>query len=251
MQKSRWMIPGTLTLTLVLVLASSPGLVGPARAQEMPRMPTAATPEISPAARSPRGGSLATTARHPFEVFFYATGLRVFPREPGGAAVDLSKVTGTATFALPGAHKPFVYPIRPAGPAPTSLDLAINLGRVPATGSKVTFRIDGLTDPAEPVATFTVPFVPNGVATAPTAAPAPAPRSTPTALTISRATGADQAAINAQRTCKVTGEPLGSMGMPIKVTRGDRSVFLCCQGCVRRIQANPDQYLGAASTVAR
>jgi hypothetical protein len=67
----------------------------------------------------------------------------------------------------------------------------------------------------------------------------------PTALTISRTTAADQAAISAQRVCKVSGEPLGSMGVPIKVTRGDRSIFLCCPGCVKSIQANPDRYLGA------
>jgi hypothetical protein len=34
------------------------------------------------------------------------------------------------------------------------------------------------------------------------------------------------------------------MGAPIKVTRGDRAVFLCHQGCVKRIQANPDPYFG-------
>jgi hypothetical protein len=246
MQRSRWTIP------VALALASGSGLVGPARAQDMP---VAATTEIPSPSRSPRGGSLAKTARHQFEVFFYKTGLRVFPRDLGGAAVDVSKMTGTATFALPGAPNPFIYPIRPAGPAPASLDLAVDLGRVPASGSKVTFRIDGLADPAEPGATFTVPFVLTDVATAPTAAaaaaPAPTPGTRPMALTISRSTDADRAAIDAQRTCKVSGEALGSMGVPIKVTRGDRSVFLCCQGCVRRIQSDPDQYFGTASTVAR
>jgi hypothetical protein len=53
------------------------------------------------------------------------------------------------------------------------------------------------------------------------------------------------AAGKAQWVCKVSGEPLGSMGAPIKVTGGDRSAFLCCQGCVKRIQANPDRYFGA------
>jgi hypothetical protein len=251
MQRSQWMIPGT----LALILTSGPGHVGPARAEESPRMPekpkgAAASPDILAPARSSRGGSLTTTARHQFEVFFYATGLRVFPRGQGGAAIDTSKLKGTATFALPDAPNPFVYPIRPSGPAPTSLDLAVDLGRIPASGSKVTFQVTGLPDPAEPTATFTVPFVPNGMANAPTAA-APKPRTKPEALSISRSTAADRAAIDAQRVCKVSGEPLGSMGVPIKVTRGDRSVFLCCQGCVRRIQANPDRYLGIASAVAR
>jgi hypothetical protein len=62
---------------------------------------------------------------------------------------------------------------------------------------------------------------------------------------VGRATQADQAAINAQRVCAVTGKPLGSMGGPIKVSRGNLAVFLCCQACVRTLQAAPDRYFGA------
>jgi hypothetical protein len=64
-------------------------------------------------------------------------------------------------------------------------------------------------------------------------------------ITVGRATQADQAAVNAQRVCAVTGKPLGSMGAPIKVSRGNRAIFLCCQGCVRTVQAATDKYLGA------
>src|SRR5436309_2445583 len=64
------------------------------------------------------------------------------------------------------------------------------------------------------------------------------------ALAITKATRADDKAIAAQKVCPVSGEELGSMGTPIKVTRGSRSIFLCCQGCVKQIQADPDKYLG-------
>jgi YHS domain-containing protein len=47
----------------------------------------------------------------------------------------------------------------------------------------------------------------------------------------------------AQGVCPVTGEPLGSMGVPIKVNVQGRTVFLCCQGCVAEIEAHPDKYL--------
>jgi hypothetical protein len=206
-----------------------------------------AAPESPPPARSTRGGSLAKTARHQFEVFFYKTGLRVFPKGVDGTAVDVARLTGTATFSLPGAPNPFVYPLRgaaaPAATSPASLDLTVDLGRVPASGSKVTFQIEGLADPAEPSATFTVPFVLTTTASPVTVA-AP-PRVVPAVLSVSRATAADQAPISAQRVCKVSGEPLGSMGTPVKVTRGDRAIYLCCQGCVKSVQANPDRYLGA------
>ena len=46
-----------------------------------------------------------------------------------------------------------------------------------------------------------------------------------------------------QRTCPVTGEELGSMGNPIPVTVKGETVLVCCQGCVKKVQANPDKYL--------
>lgn len=46
-----------------------------------------------------------------------------------------------------------------------------------------------------------------------------------------------------QKICPVSGEPLGSMGVPYKVTVKGRDVLLCCQGCEGEIEENPDQYL--------
>jgi hypothetical protein len=41
----------------------------------------------------------------------------------------------------------------------------------------------------------------------------------------------------------VTGEELGSMGNPIPVTVKGETVLVCCQGCVKKVQRNPDKYL--------
>jgi hypothetical protein len=227
-------LPGILSIAVSAVATES------ARAQEPPK----AAAEAPQTALTSRGGVLAKTGRHQFEVIFYKTGVRIFPRDAAEKPVTVSSLTGTATFALPGASKPFVYPLQGnttgGVSAASSLDLGLDLSKVPASGTKVTFRIDGLSDPAEPSTSFTVPFILPGsppVATAPR-------RIVPATLSITRSTAVDQAAIDAQRVCKVSGEPLGSMGAPIKVVRGDRAVFLCCQGCVKRIQANPDQYFG-------
>ncbi len=54
---------------------------------------------------------------------------------------------------------------------------------------------------------------------------------------------ADRAAALAQKICPVTGDALGSMGAPFKVTVQGREVFLCCEGCVDAINAEPDKYL--------
>ncbi len=69
---------------------------------------------------------------------------------------------------------------------------------------------------------------------APTAAAAPAPG----------ATAADEdSLIAAQKLCPVTGEPLGSMGAPVRVAVGGRAVFVCCKGCTKPLLRSPAEYL--------
>ena len=53
----------------------------------------------------------------------------------------------------------------------------------------------------------------------------------------------DRALAEAQEVCPVTGEPLGSMGKPEKITVEGREVFICCAGCEDMIRENPEQYL--------
>jgi hypothetical protein len=196
---------------------------------------TAATPQDQ-GTPGPHGGRLQRTGHYQFEAVFTADGLRVFPYGLNGKPLDAAKLTAKATFYHPSSPRPWFSRPLSAGHTPGSLDCAINLSRVPAAGVKVTFEVGRLPDPAEPAASFTAPF-----ALAQAAAPAPAPAT----ITYGPATQADQAAINAQRFCPVSRKPLGAMGGPIKVTRGDRSVFLCCQGCLGKVTANPDAYFGA------
>ena len=37
---------------------------------------------------------------------------------------------------------------------------------------------------------------------------------------------------------------LGGMGTPIKVMIGDKPIFLCCKGCIKKIQAEPAKVPG-------
>jgi hypothetical protein len=53
----------------------------------------------------------------------------------------------------------------------------------------------------------------------------------------------DRALAEKQRICPVSDEPLGSMGVPVKVTVKGQDVFLCCAGCKDAIEENPDEYL--------
>jgi hypothetical protein len=53
----------------------------------------------------------------------------------------------------------------------------------------------------------------------------------------------DRAAAEKQKTCLVGGEPLGSMGAPVKVTVLGRDVFVCCEGCTDALKADPETFL--------
>jgi YHS domain-containing protein len=50
---------------------------------------------------------------------------------------------------------------------------------------------------------------------------------------------ADQPIALAQVTCPVSGEKLGEMGVPLKVTAGGESFFLCCKGCKKEVDKDP------------
>ncbi len=53
----------------------------------------------------------------------------------------------------------------------------------------------------------------------------------------------DRQLARAQRVCPVTGAPLGSMGVPVKIMLRGRPVFLCCQGCAGEAKRDPDETL--------
>ena len=182
------------------------------------------------------GGKVAMTKEYHFEVVFAKDGLKVYPRSHEDQPIDVSRVTGTATFYHPNSPKPwFERKLAPTaarpGEAPSSVGTAIDLSKVPATGAKVAFKLEGLPEAAETTASFTVPiaFASSGE------------------IVVTKATQADQKEIDRLKTCPVSHEDLASMGGPLKVTRGDKSTFICCKGCLKELQANPDKFLGTAT----
>lgn len=46
-----------------------------------------------------------------------------------------------------------------------------------------------------------------------------------------------------QKTCPVSGDPLGLMGTPIKVDVEGHTVFICCPSCKDPLLEKPDEYL--------
>ncbi len=62
------------------------------------------------------------------------------------------------------------------------------------------------------------------------------PDSTPVAPT-------DHVLAARQKVCPVTGEPLDSMGGPVRVEVAGKIVFVCCKGCEAPLRKNPEKYL--------
>ncbi len=184
------------------------------------------------------GGAQAQTKRYHFDATFSASGLKLTVHGLDHKSVDVSGLSAKATFYHPSTPKPwFTRELRPSaagqGRVPTSFELVMNLGKVPAKGTRVTFQVSGLPDPGEPTATFTVPFSLGDDGS----------------ITVGRVTKADEKAIAALKVCPVSGEELGGeMGPPVKVTRGGSSIFLCCKNCLKKVQANPDKFFSASAS---
>jgi Cu(I)/Ag(I) efflux system membrane fusion protein len=77
----------------------------------------------------------------------------------------------------------------------------------------------------------------------PTPPPLPPVEASPVAKGLSKLSPADQALAAKQKTCPVTGELLGSMGMPPVVEINGRKVFICCKGCEAALRKEPGKYL--------
>jgi hypothetical protein len=67
----------------------------------------------------------------------------------------------------------------------------------------------------------------------------------PTQEAVVNAARGPAARYGGQRKCPVTGEELGSMGEPVAASLGERVVYVCCRGCVKRAEADPAKTLAA------
>jgi hypothetical protein len=50
----------------------------------------------------------------------------------------------------------------------------------------------------------------------------------------------DRKLAKAQGICPITGNPLGEMGVPVKITLRGKTVFVCCKSCVGKAKRDPD-----------
>jgi hypothetical protein len=68
---------------------------------------------------------------------------------------------------------------------------------------------------------------------------------------LARLKPADRELAEAQRFCPVLKRRLGEMGPPIKMVIKGQPVFVCCKGCARKAQANPEKTLAIVAAMLR
>jgi Cu(I)/Ag(I) efflux system membrane fusion protein len=61
--------------------------------------------------------------------------------------------------------------------------------------------------------------------------------------TLAKLPESDRESAEKQHICPVSGEMLGTMGLPLKVDVEGQTVWICCKGCKQKLLDNPDKFL--------
>ena len=180
--------------------------------------------------RGPHGGTIKRVGEMQIETAISQGGIELYLLDNQSQPVSAEQSRGAVSLRVEGNAKRYRYDLLPDGKG--RLTSLVNLSRVAGQQIELAIQLAGIPGSESRRITFTeVTTVPNEGATE-------RPQ-----VTVSRATEADKSLIAKQANCPVMDEPLGSMGGPIKVMVGDKPVFVCCKGCIKKVQAKPAEYV--------
>lgn len=163
----------------------------------------------------PHEGTLKNVAGVQVETVVTTAGLRIYLSSADGRPLAVKQSRGIAKLSVQGVAKRYRYDLFPAGDH--SLKIDIDLSRFSGRQVSVDCQLVGVS--AKTISYSEVSVVPLDEAQV------------------------DAIAIARQKVCLVTSQSLGSMGKPFKLVVSGRSLFLCCKGCINKVQANPEKYL--------
>ena len=166
----------------------------------------------------PHGGSLKQIGNLQIETLVSQGGLQMFVFDHDGQPVPVDQGRGAISVHVEGNGKRYRYDLLPDGKG--SLTARVNLSQIAGRQIEVNVQLVGVKASGGNVVSF------NEVATV------PASEKQLVATAIAR-----------QKICPVSRKPLGSMGTPVKVVVGDKPIYLCCKGCIKKVQAEPAKYL--------
>lgn len=184
------------------------------------------------APQPPHGGQLARNDTLALEVVYRPQEIRVYAYDSALQPASVKDVAGELAMQVEGHNEFHRAPLRYVASPPDSheqdyLAAGVNLSNVRDGGMKVWFKLDNL-----PHSDRRQPLVFNQVFAL----------SQPH-VALAALTEDDQEGIARQKVCPVMGGALGSMGEPVKLLVDNHPLYLCCRGCVRKVQEAPDTYL--------
>ncbi len=180
------------------------------------------------------GGQVAKTTDLCLEVVYQPKETRIYLYDHAHKHLSARSVNGEALMQVRGNEKVYRFPTKyVAGKSPTEHDyLAIlaDLSGVRDGDMQVTMHLENLPATNERTAHFTQTFALAKMS-----------------VSIAQLTAADRSAIADQQVCPVMGTKLGSHGAPIKMLVGGQPLYLCCKGCIHKLESDPQAYLAKIS----
>jgi len=164
--------------------------------------------------RGPDGGSVQMVDGKKVETILQEKGIIFSVMMADGKAIDTSRGSGTLTLRVGDNSKEYQYALKPLKSG--KLGVGVDLSKVKGHTLHMNVQLEGVA--GSPLEFHSMGKVEN-------------------------ATLSNELRISLQGTCPVSGQKLGSMGKPPKVELGDKSLFVCCAGCIDKVKASPDQYL--------
>ena len=268
------------TLAMLLTLVSLPTTLF--AQQAIPRPASHEHSQHQTSSTGTHKGTLKTVGNLQAETLVTTAGLKVYLYDASGQPVSVQKSRGVASLSVEGNAKRYRYDLFPSedNGLKADVDLSRVVGRqlkvdfqvVGATRDTLTYQDVTVLSPTQAeldavaIARQKVCVVsgkPLGSMGNPVgvdvngqrlfvccAGCVDAVKSNPEKFTqarpkveVAKLTESDAALIAKQAVCPVMDERLGGMGQPIKLLVGGKPLFLCCKGCIKKVQAEPEKYL--------
>lgn len=181
------------------------------------------------------GGQVAKTKDLCLEVVYQPKETRIYLYDHAHKHLSARGITGEASLQIRGNDKVYRFPAKyVAGASQGDHDyLAVfaDVSNIPDGDMQVTLHLENLPATSERTAHFTQTFALAKLN-----------------VSVAQLTEGDRAGVARQQVCPVMGTKLGSHGTPIKMLVGDQPLYLCCKGCIRKLEADPQTYLAKISS---
>ena len=208
-----------------------------------------------PVTVGPNGGQLSSAGDFQFEVVYSPNDIHLFVYDARQQPVAVQGTSGEMLMRVKGVEQELKFPLgygqmnNARGQAQEVLGNQVDVSRVRDGDMQITFVVQGLPNQTTPSVQFEQTFaLTRQAVTVAQHANRSQPMNTSQTVTVTVAalTAADQAGVAKQRICPVMDTPLGDHGNPIKLMVGNEPLYVCCKGCIRKVQQNPQAYLAKA-----